>query len=64
MQIMDYFITESEAAKMLGVNRNTIARWAKEGKLELQHVGRTGLVPKWQIELLKTKSTKLPNKIP
>ncbi|MFC2001454.1 helix-turn-helix domain-containing protein [Chloroflexota bacterium] len=54
MKILDYFITESEAARKLGVNRNTIARWAREGKLEVQHVGRTGLVPKWQIEILKS----------
>ena len=58
MQILDYFITESEAANILGVNRNTIARWAKKGKVEVQRIGRTGLVPKWQIELLKTKNKK------
>ena len=55
MKIMDYFVTESEAAYILTVNRNTIARWAKEGKLEVQRIGRIGLVPKWQVELLKTK---------
>ncbi len=52
---MDYFFTETQASEILGVNRNTIARWAKEDKLELQHVGRTGLIPKWQIELLRMK---------
>lgn len=29
MNILDYYITESDAATMLGVERNTIARWAK-----------------------------------
>ncbi len=57
MKIMDYFITESEAARILGVNRNTIARWAREAKLEVQHIGRTGLIPKWQIELLKANKS-------
>ncbi|MFC2008394.1 helix-turn-helix domain-containing protein [Chloroflexota bacterium] len=58
MKILDYFITESDAASILGVNRNTIARWAKDGKLEIQHVGRTGLIPKWQIELLRANTKK------
>jgi excisionase family DNA binding protein len=53
MEIMDYFVTECKAANILGVNRNTIARWAREGKLDIQRIGRTGLIPKWQIELLK-----------
>lgn len=60
MKIKDYFITESEAADILGVNRNTIARWGKEGKFDIQRIGRTGLIPKWQVELLKTK--KVTNK--
>lgn len=55
MQIMEHFATESEAANILGVNRNTIARWAKEGKLEIQRVGRIGLIPRRQIELLRAK---------
>ena len=55
MRIMEHFATESEAANILGVNRNTIARWAKDGKLEIQRIGRIGLIPKWQIELLMTK---------
>ncbi len=58
MKILDYFITESEAAEKLGVNRNTIARWSKEGKLEVQMIGRVGLIPKWQIEIMKDKHRK------
>ncbi len=60
MQIMDYFVTESKAANILGVNRNTVARWARKGKLEVQHIGRIGLIPKWQIELLR-KHNSSPN---
>jgi predicted site-specific integrase-resolvase len=58
MQILDYFITESDAARILSVNRNTIARWAKAGKLEVQYIGRTGIIPRWQIELLKLNNKK------
>ena len=29
-------------------------RWARVGKLDIQRIGRTGLVPKWQIEILKS----------
>ena len=62
MKILDYFITESEAANILGVNRNTIARWSKEGKVEVQRIGRIGLVPKWQVELLRANNKRLLNK--
>jgi predicted site-specific integrase-resolvase len=47
MKILDYFITESEAANILSVNRNTIARWGREGKFDVQRIGRIGLIPKW-----------------
>jgi excisionase family DNA binding protein len=53
MNIMDYFYTEQEAAKLLGVNPITIWRWVKAGKLDLQHVGREALIPKWEIEVLR-----------
>lgn len=61
MQIMDYFVTESEAARMLRVNRNTIARWSKEGKLDVQRVGRIGLIPRWQIALLEKNNNQCPS---
>lgn len=31
MKILDYFYTESQAAKQLGLNRITIWRWIKKG---------------------------------
>lgn len=61
MQIMEYFATESEAANILGVNRNTIARWAKEGKLEIQRIGRIGLIPRQQLEVIRSTRKKRPN---
>jgi excisionase family DNA binding protein len=62
MKILDYFITESEAANILSVNRNTIARWGREGKFDVQRIGRIGLIPKWQVELLKRNDKKIPAK--
>jgi len=53
MKIMDYFYTEKDAAKLLGVNPITIWRWVKDGKLDLQRVGREALIPKWEIETLR-----------
>lgn len=52
MQIVDYFYTEQQAAKLLGVNRITIWRWIKGDKLSTQQVGREVLIPKWEIDLL------------
>ena len=53
MQILDYFYTEKQVAELLGVNRITIWRWIKDGKFNIQHVGREVLIPKWEVELIK-----------
>ena len=58
MEIVDFFYTEDQAAKQLNVNRITIWRWIKEGKFNIQRVGREVLIPKWEIELLKTTTTR------
>jgi excisionase family DNA binding protein len=55
MKILDFFLTESQAAEVLGVNRLTVLRWIKEGRFDIQRVGREVLIPKWEIDLLKTK---------
>jgi len=55
MEIADFFYTESQLAKALGVNRLTVCRWVKEGRFNIQRVGREVLIPKWEIELLETK---------
>lgn len=54
MKIADYFYTAQEATDILGINRITIWRWIKEGKLESQKIGGVVLIPKWQVDLLKT----------
>jgi excisionase family DNA binding protein len=42
----------------LGVDRTTIWRWAKEGRIEIQRVGREVLIPRWEVELLRIKRRK------
>ena len=58
MEILDYFYTQNRAAEILGVNRITIWRWIREGKFNSQYVGREVLIPKWEIDVLKTKARK------
>jgi excisionase family DNA binding protein len=55
MKIVDYFYTAQQATKVLGINRITIWRWMKSGKITFQQVGREVLIPKWEIDLIKTK---------
>lgn len=56
MQIADYFFTETQAAKELGVNRITIWRWINSGRFNIQRIGRIVFIPKWEVEILKTKT--------
>jgi excisionase family DNA binding protein len=56
IKISDFFYTETEAAKFLGVSRITIWRWIKQGKLDAQRVGGVVFIPKWQMELMRTES--------
>jgi excisionase family DNA binding protein len=58
MEILDYFYTENQAAKLLNVNRITIWRWIKDGRFNIQRVGREVLIPKWEIDLIRVEGTK------
>jgi len=58
MDIAHYFYTENQVTDLLGVNRITICRWLKSGKFNIQRVGREVLIPKWEVELLKVKTTR------
>lgn len=55
MEILDYFYTENQVAKLLRVNRITVWRWVKSGKFGSQHVGREVLIPKWEVDLYMSK---------
>ena len=54
MQILDYFYTERQAAELLRVNRITIWRWIKSGKLDIQRAGGVVFIPKEQIDSLQS----------
>lgn len=42
--ISDHYVTKAEAARKLGVNRLTIWRWIKAGRLPAEKVGREVLI--------------------
>lgn len=46
MALKDRYYTVSEAARELGVTRQTISRWTKEGKIPSEKVGRETLIKK------------------
>jgi excisionase family DNA binding protein len=53
MELREYFFTSGEAARILSINRITVWRWIKSGRLNVQRIGREVLVPKWQVELIR-----------
>ena len=55
MKILDFFYTEHQAAEILGVTPMIVWRWIKQERLDVQHVGRVALIPKWEIELIKKR---------
>jgi len=60
MELADFFLTASQAAKKLGVTRVTIWRWGKEGRINGQHIGREMLIPKWEVDVIsETKDKKI-----
>ena len=52
MALGDEYFTISQAAEQVGVTRQTIARWVKEGRLAGERLGRECLIPK---ELVKRR---------
>lgn len=51
--IRDHFFTTVGAATEIGVERHTIDRWIKSGKLEAQKVGTVVFIEKSAIKELK-----------
>lgn len=62
MKILDFFYTEGQVAEVLGINRLTVWRWIKEGRFDIQRVGREVLIPRWEVELLKMEKKKAKTK--
>lgn len=54
MQILDYFYTEGQGAEQLGLNRVTLWRWIKAGKLSIQRIGGVVFILKEDIDSLKS----------
>jgi excisionase family DNA binding protein len=50
MAIKDSYYTVTEAAKKLGVSRQTISRWLASGKIVAESVGREKLIRKSQLK--------------
>jgi excisionase family DNA binding protein len=58
MAIKDNYYTISEAALVLGITRQAISRWIKEGKLDAESLGRVKLIEKEKIRKIKYESLK------
>ena len=52
MKIADHFYTLSEAATRLRVERHTIARWIKDGRLEAQKAGGVVFIGKDAVDAI------------
>ena len=52
MQIAEYFYTSGQVAEVLGITRVTVWRWMKEGRFNIQRVGREALIPKGEVDAL------------
>ena len=53
MALKDKYTTISEAAKEMGVTRQTISRWIKEGKLDGEKIGREILIEKEKLAIIR-----------
>jgi excisionase family DNA binding protein len=50
------FISLNEAVKLMGVDRSTLYRWGKAGKITLYKKGRNTLVDKEELERIKAEN--------
>ena len=53
MSLKDKYCTISEAAKELGVTRQTIYRWIKGGKITVERIGRETLIERAKLNILQ-----------
>ena len=56
ISISDRFYTQTEAAQRLSVERHTLWRWIKAGKLQAQKVGGVVFIEKKAVESLRKES--------
>jgi excisionase family DNA binding protein len=55
IEIAAHFYTLTQAAERLGVERHTIWRWIKAGKLEAQRAGGVVFIEKEAVERLQRR---------
>jgi excisionase family DNA binding protein len=60
MALKDKYCTISEAAEEVGVTRQTVSRWIKDGKLPVEKIGRETLIEKKVIHKYAEFQRKLP----
>jgi len=53
--IEKYFADRKQAVEELGICRMTLYRWLKAGRLTAEKINRTILIPRWQIDLERSK---------
>ncbi len=49
MTLKDSYLTITQAAKKMGVSRQTISNWLAEGKITAESIGREKLIPRDQL---------------
>lgn len=53
MMIRDYVYTIQEAAQVLGVNRETVSRWKRAGRISGENIGGVVLLPRWAVQMIR-----------
>ncbi len=53
--LVDEYATKAEAARLLGVDRLTIYRWIKSGKLKAERIGREVLIRRSDLSRMSTR---------
>ncbi|HBF39760.1 MAG TPA: DNA-binding protein [Firmicutes bacterium] len=56
---MDEILTMEEAAEFIGVDRTTLYRWAKAGKITIYKKGRNSVIKKADAEKVKAENEEL-----
>ncbi len=55
MSLQDVYVTTGQAAALLHVNRLTVQRWVRSGRLTGERVGNVTLIVKKEVEQLATE---------
>lgn len=58
MKLADCYVTLNQAAEAVGVERHTVWRWIKEGKLEAEKVGNCVLIERQALAQLSQAEPK------